>query len=334
MLLAQVHKNLLRKNYPFLNGKFVTVPLKGGLINDTWLLELSDSQKYILQRVSPLFPPEVNIDIARLTDFLKVNNINTISILPTCRGSYYLKTPKGIFRILSWCSGRNAQPEDLATAAAYLGNFHRTLEDFTYKFHQHRDIHNTSKYLKLKNKVITHNKQHAVFAKVKTLLEKITARLTEVVVPKEKRDVYGVVHGDPKPDNFLITDTGPVLIDLDTAGRHSYFGEIGDFLRSWCRQGNTFQRELASEFFNSYLPVGPKKLKPLLPVIHMSCETIALELSLRFAIDTLEENYFKWDREHFDYAWQHNLQRAEREFAFARSVIRERDYLKKLVKTC
>ncbi|MDA3864651.1 MAG: aminoglycoside phosphotransferase family protein [Deltaproteobacteria bacterium] len=331
MLFSQVHLNFLRKNYSFLQGEVIFVPLKAGLINDTWLLELSDFSKYILQRVSPIFPPEVNIDIARLTDFLKVKKINTISILPTDDGSYYIQGTKGIFRILSWCSGRSAQAEDLKGAAAHLGSFHRTLEDFTYKFRQHRDIHNTSKYLQLKNKALAHNRQHPVFSRVEKLVERITERLERGGVPEKYNHVCGVVHGDPKPDNFLITGAGPILIDLDTAGRHSYFGEIGDFLRSWCRRGDTFEREAAAEFFKFYLPVGPEGIKHLLPIIHLSCETIALELSLRFAIDTLEEKYFKWDKEAYDYAWQHNLQRAEKEFAFAQSVIKERDYLKKLV---
>ena len=38
--------------------------------------------------------------------------------------------------------------------------------------------------------------------------------------------------------------------------------------------------------------------------------TITLELAARFALDALEERYFRWDRQRFAAAWEHNLLRA------------------------
>ncbi len=60
-------------------------------------------------------------------------------------------------------------------------------------------------------------------------------------------------------------------------------------------------------------------------------ELIALELASRFAADAVNESYFAWDRERFDSAGAHNLQRAENQWSLATSVREQRAGLEAIV---
>ncbi|MGZ5399962.1 MAG: phosphotransferase enzyme family protein [Nocardioides sp.] len=44
---------------------------------------------------------------------------------------------------------------------------------------------------------------------------------------------YGVIHGDPEPDNLVFGSTGPVWVDLDDCGPGWFASDIGFALRAW-----------------------------------------------------------------------------------------------------
>ena len=45
--------------------------------------------------------------------------------------------------------------------------------------------------------------------------------------------VYGILHGDPEPDNVVWSEGGPVLIDLDDVRRGWFAADIAFALRAW-----------------------------------------------------------------------------------------------------
>ena len=61
-------------------------------------------------------------------------------------------------------------------------------------------------------------------------------------------------------------------------------------------------------------------------------ETISLELTVRFLADALNESYFGWDKNAYASASEHNLERARGQWAFARSVGKQRDEALKVLK--
>ena len=136
------------------------------------------------------------------------------------------------------------------------------------------------------------------------------------------------IHGDPKINNVMIDEASGQavgLIDLDTVKPGLVHYDIGDCLRSCCnRLGEEaldsenifFDLDLCRAVLEGYLSVGKSFLTPedfrYLP----DCiRLIPLELGIRFLTDHLSgDRYFRTTRS------QHNLDRAEVQFALTRSI--------------
>jgi hypothetical protein len=126
------------------------------------------------------------------------------------------------------------------------------------------------------------------------------------------------------------------LIDLDTVKPGLVHYDIGDCLRSCCnRLGEetqqpwnvSFDLELCRSILEGYLAIGRSFLTPedfhYLP----DCiRLIPLELGIRFLTDHLSgDHYFRTERA------QHNLERAEVQFALTRSIEAQWDLLNDLI---
>ncbi len=136
------------------------------------------------------------------------------------------------------------------------------------------------------------------------------------------------IHGDPKINNVMIDNASGQavgLIDLDTVKPGLVHYDIGDCLRSCCnRLGEetldagkvSFDLNLCRAILEGYLSIGRSFLTPedfrYLP----DCiRLIPLELGIRFLTDHLSgDRYFRTSRP------QHNLDRAEVQFALTRSI--------------
>jgi len=62
-----------------------------GLINPTWFVRSRRGAALVLQRVSPLFTAEVNIDIAAVTEHLARKGMLTPRLVPTRAGALWLR---------------------------------------------------------------------------------------------------------------------------------------------------------------------------------------------------------------------------------------------------
>ena len=147
------------------------------------------------------------------------------------------------------------------------------------------------------------------------------------------------IHGDPKINNVMIDNASGQavgLIDLDTVKPGLVHYDIGDCLRSCCnRLGEetldsetvSFDLDLCRAILEGYLSIGRSFLTPedfrYLP----DCiRLIPLELGIRFLTDHLSgDHYFRTTRP------QHNLDRAEVQFALTRSIENQWTDLKDLV---
>ena len=148
------------------------------------------------------------------------------------------------------------------------------------------------------------------------------------------------IHGDPKINNVMIDEASGQavgLIDLDTVKPGLVHYDIGDCLRSCCnRLGEEaldseniyFDLDLCRAVLEGYLSVGKSFLTPedfhYLP----DCiRLIPLELGIRFLTDHLSgDRYFRTTRP------QHNLDRAEVQFALTQSIERQWMELNELIK--
>ncbi len=317
-------------------------PVTHGHINRTYLVE-SSIGRFVLQRVSPIFGAEIHQDIDAVTRRLVERGVPTPTLVPTEEGELYVEHD-GVWRLLTLAPGRThlrvTHPELAHSAGALLARFHGALSDFDYEFANRRTgIHDTARHAATLTEALESHRGHGHYGAVEILAREVLDRWGEVGT--FERMHARPVHGDPKISNVLFdeSDRAHCLVDLDTLQRMPLVLEIGDALRSWCNsadedgEGARFDPAIFEAAMTGYLgAAGDATSEEERAAILDGTETIALELAMRFAADTLNESYFGWDRTRFERAAQHNLLRARGQLDLARSIRDQRETLKKILR--
>lgn len=149
---------------------------------------------------------------------------------------------------------------------------------------------------------------------------------------------YQPIHGDPKIDNFIFSETGEAvgLLDLDTVGAGLIYHDLGDCLRSACSTSLESASENVHPGFNLGLCEGilegyfsrEKTVSSGLQsdYIFDGLFAICFELGVRFFTDHLQGNvYFKVKQD------GENLQRALNQFRLCLDINRQESEIRKLV---
>ena len=76
-----------------------------GLINPTWYVSSKRGAELVLQRVNPIFPPAVNLDIAAVTEHLARKGAVTPRLVPTQAGALWLEHEGAVWRVLTRIAG-------------------------------------------------------------------------------------------------------------------------------------------------------------------------------------------------------------------------------------
>jgi Ser/Thr protein kinase RdoA (MazF antagonist) len=317
-----------------------------GLINQTHLVlvQADQQERFVLQRVNPIFPPEVNRDIDLVTRCLARKGLPTPSIVPTRQGALWVDLEQGVWRLLTYVEGVSHDAlggaKQAAEAGALLARFHRAVADIDQGFANLRlGIHDTAKHLRFLEATLTKKTDHPQHQAVTKLGREIldVAGSLQTLPPLPDR----VVHGDPKINNIIFeaeTDNALCLIDLDTIARMPLPLEFGDAFRSWCngsgedgRKGE-FSADLFAPAVEGYSSVArgwvtAQEWSAIVP----ATEIILIELASRFCADALNESYFAWDPDKFASRSEHNTVRAAGQLAVARSLASQRQELEKIV---
>ncbi len=299
-----------------------------GWIQQTWRL-VTDQGNFIAQGLHPVFDVRVTEDGAAVSSYLKTHHFPVPVYLRTLEGSLHLELAGCPWRVMPQLPGfvyRQAPDLDyLLSAGRLMGQMHHLLAGWNYTFQfQQPHFHDTRWIL---TKLQGYQNVIPCAAELAVFLEDIP-RLLLPDLPKQ------VIHGDLKLANFLFEQgqaTG--IVDLDTLMYHTLCVELGDALRSWCTQGESFsaqafeagitgygQTHPLSDFEQSYLIQGIK--------------LITLELGMRYLIDWVEDHYFQWDSQHYPTRQAHNLARAQRQIRVYQSLVGQEPLLKRIVKDC
>ncbi len=298
-------------------------PLGGGLINDSWVFD-GPRGRGVLQRLNPIFAPEVNDDLAAVTAHLAARGLVTPRLLETADGARWVDLGEaGVFRAISWIPGttlpRAEAPAVVAAAAGLLGRFHRALADLDHDFRFRREgVHDTDRHLAHLADVLAAPHAPQLPPEVPPLAEAIVSAGRDLppLPPLPAR----VLHGDPKLDNVRFDAAGEravCLVDLDTLRRGPLPHDLGDAWRSWTNRAGEDEPEAAFDLaFLQAAVVGyaaetrgwitPAEVDALLPGLLR----ISLELAARFCADALEDRYFGWDPTRFPSRRHHNRVRA------------------------
>ncbi len=317
-------------------------PLSGGLINLSFAVEAEDGA-FVLQRVHPVFAPEVHENIAAVTEHLRRRGEPSPRLLASRTGRPWADLgDEGIWRVMTRLPGVSydtvQSPMQARAAGAQVARFHAALDDLGHQFRAVRQgVHDTPGHLRTLAQALTEHGQHRLLAPVQDLAAQIVEGYA--ALPAIGDVPQRVCHGDLKFNNLLFAGTGPVdqvvptgIIDLDTVGRMPLHHELGDAWRSWCNRGGEdqtaaqFDVEVFGASLDGYLGALPFALTPAgrRALVH-AVGWVSLELAARFAADALRERYFGWDRERFPAAGEHNLVRARGQWALHRAALATRE---------
>ncbi len=327
--------------FPALRGPSPT-PLTGGLINQSFAVTAEDGE-YVLQRVHPVFAPEVHENIAVVTQRLRERGEPSPCLLVSRSGRCWADLgPEGIWRVMTRLPGisfdRVRSAEQAHAAGAMVGRFHAALDGLEHTFRAVRaGVHDTPAHLRVLALALEEHGAHRLYPEVAELAAQIVAGYAALPAPGDVP--LRVCHGDLKFNNLLFSGTGDKeqvvpagIVDLDTVGRMPLHHELGDAWRSWCNPGgedqtaatfdmDVFAASLAGWMEGCGLVLTGEERRAL---VH-GVEWISLELAARFAADALRECYFGWDRGRFAGAGEHNLLRARGQWAMHRAALQTRE---------
>ena len=311
-------------------------PLSGGLINDTFAV----GRHFVLQRLHRIFAPTVNDDIAALVPQLQAAGVSVPSLVRTANGDSCVVVQTGdaeldgCWRMLSRLHGQTLHKLPSAkharSAGRLVGSFHRALLPVQHTFAFTRPgAHDTPLHMANLAAALAEHPHHRLTPQLAPLAHEIAARWASFgPIPQLPQRI---VHGDLKVSNLLFHDDAAVsVLDLDTMAWGTLDVELGDALRSWCNRGAeddaepSYDAAIHAEALGGWLDsMGDVASEAERRSLARGALRITLELSARFAADTLRESYFGWDRTRYPAAGEHNLVRARNQLGLARDLERQ-----------
>lgn len=333
-------------------------PVSGGLINTTFAVERGGVTVAALQRLHPVFAPEVNLDIDAVTSYLAAKGVYTPRLLRTTGGASWVREGDATWRAMSWAAGVTVHtvpsPAWAESGGELVGRFHQALADFHHDYAFARaGVHDTDAHLARLTAVLDGRPTQdarddqlgpaaggsgqwsgaALLEKAEALGHEILAAAREL--PPLPADLpRRHCHGDLKISNLLFQESPPVarcLVDLDTIGLGTIAFELGDAMRSWCNPRGEdagavrFDLVVFAAAMRGYRDAVRGLLgRDELASIAIGLERVCVELAARFCVDIFEDRYFGWDPTRFASRPAHNLVRARAQLELAQAVTESR----------
>jgi Ser/Thr protein kinase RdoA (MazF antagonist) len=316
-------------------------PLAGGLVHQTFQVD-DGAHPYVLQRVSPIFAPEIHANIAAVSAHVRARGVMCPALLPAADGRHFVELGDGSrWRLMTRLAGvafaRCTGPAQARSAGMLIARFHSALADFDVPLHPLGIVlHDAGAHRRKLAALLETHASHRLHSEVTPLASRIAGAQATLAMPDglPRR----VSHGDLKLDNLLFAGESPpdadraiAVIDLDTLSYLPLHEELGDAWRSWCNPGGEsagsagLDLELFTAAAQGYLGAAKIAVEPPeLQALASAVEHISLELATRFAADALEESYFGWDPTRFAARGEHNLVRARTQLSLAEDARRKR----------
>ena len=298
--------------------------------------------RLVLQRVNPIFPAEVNLDIAAVTRHLAAKGLLTPMLVPSRDGALWFEHD-GVWRVLTRIEGitRDALecPRRRAKPAACSRSFIAPSAISTTSSRTRGSACTTLRgTCGACADALASRSRIATSSAIRPLAERVLAAAARLPALPPMRD--RIVHGDPKISNVMFAPDGRralCLIDLDTLARMPVVLELGDALRSWCNPATEDATRRASFGRCTSRPsraTRTRRAALLEPAewgaIPEGTVTITVELAARFCADALRESYFRWDERRYASASAHNQARTRGQLQIAEGLLAELPALREI----
>lgn len=314
-----------------------------GLINQTFRV-YGDAGQFILQRLHKIFAATVNQDIEAVTEYLHARGFCTPLLCRTDEGALWTMVDDACWRLQTFVDGTSfdqmRDPDMASSAGELVGRFHGILSSFehTYNFVR-KNVHDTASYLSRLEKAVDSYKNHDWYDRVARQADQVFRAARQI--PDLSNLPRRNSHGDLKISNLLFNDQmqATCMIDLDTVGLMPWPIEMGDAFRSWCNPAgeNTTHVIFSEAIFNAALRAYAKQTKHLwtreeIEALWHGIEIIPLELSTRFLLDVLEDQYWAWDKTRFTSRAEHNWLRSMGQWSLCLDIQRQSKIINTVIK--
>lgn len=310
-----------------------------GHINDTFKVETSSGDRYILQRVTDAFPAEIlKNNILRITGHLKAKGVKTLDVIG-------YDNPWRLYRFLDGYTSSDIvtsveQAELVAKAYAKFQNDLADLPDpplevVLPKFHDTPDrirlLDEAAKADVAGRKASVQKELDFVYAR-RASASRIVDMMASGEIPVR------TTHNDTKINNVMLAPDGSnVVIDLDTTMPGSALYDFGDMVRTSSAAAAEDEKDLSKvyskkEYFEALVRGYTSSAKFLNEAekanLAFSARLITLTIGIRFLTDYLAgDTYF-----HTAYP-EHNLVRCRTQFKMVESMEAQSDLYESIVKS-
>src|SRR3989344_1736512 len=315
-----------------------------GLINDTYLVE-SNKDKYILQKLHPIFRPSVLKDTHSITRHLFTNGLKTPLIIKTMGGKLFFRDGNNRYwRMLTYIPGK-CYEEGVTSRQAFragrlVGQFHNILSGFDYKFrHKVKNFYDSDARISKLKKVIKKFRHTSKYAELtgsaNTMLENYKKLGGKVGYCPDR-----IIHGDLKINNIRFDAKGNAicLLDLDMLGRHKISTDIASAARTWCNKADEgdarnakFNLKVFESMLNGYLSTAKFITKKEIEAIPATIEQVILILVARFITDAFEEKYFRLNPRQYRNLYEQNKAKAFAQLVLYDDFMSKRQHINKII---
>jgi Ser/Thr protein kinase RdoA (MazF antagonist) len=314
-------------------------PVRSGLMHGTWFVQ-TGAGRFVLQRLHhKLSTPEIVADYQAVTEHLAAHGVPAPRLVKTRAGAPVASFDDRWWRLSTFVPGetrdRVSSVAEAEEGARALARFHRVMADIAHHFGSQHPLHDTAGHLERLRAAAADPAYAAYKAPIADEIALVTDRLSRMLLPEGLP--LRVVHGDPKISNVLFRDGRAIgLIDLDTCNRHTILVDLGDAIRSWCRDGGEdetqrFHVERFEGILRGYAAEGPALTPVEVGALPQAGPMITLELASRFLRDALEDHYFAWDAQRYPDRRAHNVARARGMIYLAQDMDAHRAEIEALV---
>ncbi|MEZ4472622.1 MAG: phosphotransferase [bacterium] len=308
-------------------------PAASGLMHQTFFVDAA-AGRFVIQRLHHLLgTPEILTDYQAVTAHLAARGLSAPRLVPTAAGDRVATDAAGRWwrlttRVPGATHDKVRGPADAEAGARMLGRFHVAMADIDHVFLSAHPLHDTPAHLARLQAALADPAHAAERAAIEPEVSEILEELPRLMLPDDLP--RRVVHGDPKISNVMFEGEAAVgLIDLDTCNRHSVLVDLGDAVRSWCRDGyedelQRFHLDRFAAIVRGYAAEGLPLTAQERALLPDAGRLITLELAARFARDSLEDHYFAWDATRYADRRTHNRARMRSMLYLARDMAARR----------